>query len=39
MEMWLTARTAGTVGAVHVELRQSVETGAVLVEIETAGGG
>jgi acetyl/propionyl-CoA carboxylase alpha subunit len=37
MEMWLTARTAGTVGAVHVELRQSVEAGAVLVEIEAAG--
>jgi acetyl/propionyl-CoA carboxylase alpha subunit len=37
MEMWLTARTAGTVTTVHVELKQSVEAGAVLIEIETAG--
>jgi geranyl-CoA carboxylase alpha subunit len=37
MEMWLTARTAGTVSTIHVELKQSVEAGAVLVEIETAG--
>jgi geranyl-CoA carboxylase alpha subunit len=38
MEMWLTARTAGTVRAVHAELRQSVEAGTILVEIDTAGG-
>jgi len=37
MEMWLTARTAGRVGAVHVALRQSVEAGAVLVEIVASG--
>ena len=37
MEMWLTARSAGTVTTVHVELKQSVESGAVLVEIATTG--
>ena len=37
MEMWLHASAAGTVRAVHVELRQSVEAGAVLVEIEVEG--
>jgi geranyl-CoA carboxylase alpha subunit len=37
MEMWLTARRAGTVTTLHVGIRQSVEAGAVLVEIETAG--
>ncbi len=39
MEMWLTARTAGTVTRIHVDLKQSVEAGALLVEIETAGDG
>ncbi|HQR23881.1 MAG TPA: biotin carboxylase N-terminal domain-containing protein, partial [Steroidobacteraceae bacterium] len=37
MEMWLTARSAGTVRAVHVEIKQSVEAGVLLVEIETEG--
>jgi len=37
MEMWLTARRAGRVTTVHVEVKQSVEAGAVLIEIETAG--
>jgi acetyl/propionyl-CoA carboxylase alpha subunit len=37
MEMWLTARRAGTVTTLHVGIRQSVEAGAVLVEIETSG--
>ncbi|MFO1394190.1 MAG: biotin carboxylase N-terminal domain-containing protein [Steroidobacteraceae bacterium] len=37
MEMWLHARAAGTVRAVNVELRQSVEAGTVLVEIEIDG--
>ena len=37
MEMWLHASAGGTVRAVHVELRQSVEAGAVLVEIEVEG--
>ncbi len=39
MEMWLTARTAGTITRIHVDLKQSVEAGALLVEIETAGDG
>ncbi len=34
MEMWLAARSGGRVRAVHVEIKQSVEAGAVLVEIE-----
>ena len=37
MEMWLHASAGGTVRAVHVELRQSVEAGTVLVEIEVEG--
>ena len=37
MEMWLHASAGGTVRAVHVELRQSVEAGAVLIEIEVEG--
>lgn len=37
MEMWLHARAPGTVRQVHVELRQSVEAGAVLVEIDIDG--
>jgi geranyl-CoA carboxylase alpha subunit len=38
MEMWLTARAAGTVTRIHVDLKQSVEAGTLLVEIDTAGG-
>jgi geranyl-CoA carboxylase alpha subunit len=34
MEMWLVARSGGRVRAVHVELKQSVEAQAVLVELE-----
>ncbi len=34
MEMWLSARQAGTVRAVHTSVGQQVEAGAVLVEIE-----
>ena len=34
MEMWLVARSAGRVRAIHVELRESVEAGAVLIELE-----
>jgi geranyl-CoA carboxylase alpha subunit len=34
MEMWLTARSGGRVLAVHATLRESVEAGAVLVELE-----
>jgi acetyl/propionyl-CoA carboxylase alpha subunit len=37
MEMWLCAHGAGTVRAVHVEIKQSIEAGTVLVEIELAG--
>jgi geranyl-CoA carboxylase alpha subunit len=37
MEMWLPAHATGTVLAVHVELKQSIEAGTVLVEIEAAG--
>lgn len=37
MEMWLTARAAGTVTRIHVDLKQSVEAGTLLVEIATAG--
>ena len=33
MEMWLNAAAAGTVRAVHVQLKDSVASGAVLVEI------
>jgi geranyl-CoA carboxylase alpha subunit len=34
MEMWLHATAAGTVKAVHVNLKDSVAQGAVLVELE-----
>jgi geranyl-CoA carboxylase alpha subunit len=34
MEMWLVARSGGKVRAVHVALKESVEAGAVLVELE-----
>jgi geranyl-CoA carboxylase alpha subunit len=34
MEMWLHAAAAGTVRAVHVQLKDSVASGAVLVEID-----
>jgi geranyl-CoA carboxylase alpha subunit len=34
MEMWLVALSGGRVRAVHVELKQSVEAQAVLVELE-----
>ncbi len=34
MEMWLSAQTAGTVSAVHAQVGEQVESGAVLVEIE-----
>jgi len=34
MEMWLVARSGGQVRAVHVQLKESVEAGAVLVELE-----
>jgi geranyl-CoA carboxylase alpha subunit len=34
MEMWLVARSGGRVRAVHVELKESVEAGVVLVELE-----
>jgi geranyl-CoA carboxylase alpha subunit len=36
MEMWLNAAGAGTVRAVHVRLKDSVASGAVLVEIDLA---
>lgn len=36
MEMWLTASAAGTVRAVHARLKDSVASGAVLVELELA---
>jgi geranyl-CoA carboxylase alpha subunit len=36
MEMWLNAASAGTVRAVHVQLKDSVASGAVLVEIDVA---
>jgi geranyl-CoA carboxylase alpha subunit len=34
MEMWLNAAAAGTVRAVHVKTKDSVASGAVLVEID-----
>ena len=34
MDMWLNAAVAGTVRAVHVQLKDSVASGAVLVEID-----
>jgi geranyl-CoA carboxylase alpha subunit len=34
MEMWLNATAAGTVRAVHAQLKDSVASGAVLVEID-----
>jgi geranyl-CoA carboxylase alpha subunit len=34
MEMWLAAQAAGTVRAVHAELRDAVPAGAVVVELE-----
>jgi len=34
MEMWLVARSGGRVLAVHVELKESVAAGRVLVELE-----
>jgi geranyl-CoA carboxylase alpha subunit len=34
MEMWLVARSGGKVRAVHVALKESVESGTVLVELE-----
>ncbi|NJD31996.1 MAG: ATP-grasp domain-containing protein [Gammaproteobacteria bacterium] len=34
MEMWLVARSAGRVRAVHAQVKESVEAGAVLVELE-----
>jgi geranyl-CoA carboxylase alpha subunit len=36
MEMWLTTAAAGTVRAVHARLKDSVASGAVLVELELA---
>jgi len=36
MEMWLNAAAAGTVRAVHVQLKDSVASSAVLVEIDVA---
>jgi geranyl-CoA carboxylase alpha subunit len=36
MEMWLHAAAAGTVRAVHVKLKDSVASGAVLVELEVS---
>ncbi len=36
MEMWLNAAAAGTVRAVHVQLKDNVASGAVLVEIDVA---
>ena len=36
MEMWLNAAAAGTVRAVHVRFKDSVASGAVLVEIDMA---
>jgi geranyl-CoA carboxylase alpha subunit len=35
MEMWLHARAAGRVRAVHAALRESVAAGALLIELET----
>jgi biotin carboxyl carrier protein len=34
MELWLHAGAAGTVRAVHVQARDAVAAGAVLVELE-----
>ena len=34
MEIWLTAHGGGTVRSVHVQLKESVEAGSVLVELE-----
>jgi geranyl-CoA carboxylase alpha subunit len=34
MEMWLCAQSAGTVAAVHTQVGEQVESGALLVEIE-----
>jgi biotin carboxyl carrier protein len=34
MEMWLNARAAGTVSAVHAREREAVAAGAVVVELE-----
>jgi geranyl-CoA carboxylase alpha subunit len=34
MEMWLSAQAAGTVAAVHTQVGEQVESGALLVEIE-----
>ena len=34
MEMWLTAAAAGTVRAVHAQIKASVASGAVLVELD-----
>ena len=36
MEMWLNAATAGTVRVVHVKAKDSVASGTLLVELETA---
>jgi geranyl-CoA carboxylase alpha subunit len=35
MEMWLCAESAGTVNAVHAKVGEQVESGAVLVELDT----
>ena len=35
MEMWLCAQAAGTVRAVHARVGDQVESGALLVELET----
>ena len=34
MEMWLTAQASGTIVALHVQVSDQVESGALLVEIE-----
>ena len=34
MEMWLTARVDGSVKAVHVVLKDNVEAGQLLVELD-----
>jgi geranyl-CoA carboxylase alpha subunit len=34
MEMWLNARAAGTVRAVHAREREAVAAGALVVELE-----
>ena len=36
MEMWLHAGAAGTVRAVHANVKDAVAAGAVLIELETA---